>query len=711
MTLSVKFNTLHELWGSLLSLAFGQKGNLMSSYRIGVDVGGTFTDLVLLEEETGEILEIKVLTTYPNPADGVIKAVHTAMNQAGIGGEKVRSILHGTTMATNNLIEKKGAKTALLTTEGFRDVLEIGRQIRPSLFDWTVEKPLSLVPRKWRYEVRERVKSDGAILATPSQEEIEEIARKLLRDGIESVAITFLFSFLDKKNEEYVTEILRAKNPDYSISLSSRVLPEYREYERTSTTCANAFITPVLNRYTQKMNDDLLPLNLSAKLRLLQSNGGIATVEALRDHWITTALSGPAGGVTAATYLTKLNQISNVISMDIGGTSCDTCLIKDGLPGWTTESTVGGLPIRTPMIDVKSIGAGGGSVIWVDSGGSLRVGPHSCGSDPGPVCYGLGGKEPAITDAHLLIGTLQPKYFLQKGIQIEKKKAQEALERVGSPIGLSAEEVAAGAIEVMNHNIAQAIRMQGMTKGYDLGSFSLIAFGGAGPLHACFIAEQLGIRKILLPDFAGVFSALGAALADYRYDFVQAHPCKMSSVTEKEMEKVFYELMVRASAKLQDLPALSLKVERSLDLRYVGQSFEINVPLNSQAKDRVSKEEAVEQFHRLHEELYGYCDRKEPVELVNLRLSCFALTPKPRLVSKKGTTDKSRTHRIACIFSPTKRQKEEYTFVDKASLRLGEKIIGPGIVLSPNSTAIIPPGWQGLVDEDGTIFLEKGREE
>lgn len=687
-----------------------EKGNLMSSYRIGVDVGGTFTDLVLLEEETGEILEIKVLTTYPNPADGVIKAIHGAMNQAPIGGENVQSILHGTTMATNSLIERKGAKAALLTTKGFRDVLEIGRQIRPSLFDWTVEKPPPLVPRKWRYEVNERVKSDGTILLKPSQEEIEKVARQLIKDGIESVAISFLFSFLDKKNEERVAGILRAKNPNFSISLSSHVLPEYREYERTSTACANAFITPVLSRYTKKLNEDLLSLTLSDKLRFLQSNGGIATVQALGDNWITTALSGPAGGVTAATRLAKLNRISNAISMDIGGTSCDTCLIKDGLPGWTTESSVGGLPIRTPMIGVKSIGAGGGSLLWVDSGGALRVGPRSCGSHPGPVCYGLGGKEPAVTDAHLLIGTLQPKYFLQKGIQIDKKKAQEALGRVGSPIGLSAEEVAAGAIEVMNHTIAHSIRMQAMTKGYDLGNFSLIAFGGAGPLHACFIADQLGIRKILFPDFAGVFSALGAALADYRYDFVQAHPSKMDLLTENKLEEIFQGLMARASAKLQDLPALGLKAERSLDLRYVGQSFEINVSLDSQAKDRVSKEESVEQFHRLHEELYGYCDRKEPVELVNLRLSCCALTPKPKLVKKGEAFDKTRTDGVAPILSPTKKRKEEYAFIDKASLKDGEQVIGPCIILSPNSTAIIPQGWRGPMDENGTMVLERGNE-
>jgi N-methylhydantoinase A len=683
------------------------EGILMPSYRIGVDVGGTFTDLVLLQDDTGEVSEIKVLTTYPNPADGVIKAVQMALGHFLISGERIQSILHGTTMATNSLIERKGAKTALLTTKGFRDVLEIGRQVRPTLFDWTVEKPLPLVPRQWRYELNERVKSDGMILATPSREEMEGVLRKLRQDQIEAVAISFIFSFRNKNNEEKVALMLGEKMPGLSVSLSSQVLPEYGEYERTSTTCANAFITPVLNRYTQKLNEDLSRLNLSAKLRLLQSNGGIATIEALKDSWITTALSGPAGGVTAVTNLAKLNHISNAVSMDIGGTSCDTCLIRDGLPAWTTESQIGGLPIRTPMMEVKSIGAGGGSLIWVDSGGALRVGPHSCGSHPGPACYGLGGSEPAITDAHLVIGTLRPKYFLQKGIQLAQKKAQEALERVGGKIGLSAEEAAAGAIEVMNHNIAQSIRMQAMAKGCNLGAFALIPFGGAGPLHACFIADLLGITKILLPDFAGVLSAVGAALADFRYDFVQAHPAKMDFLTEKELAEIFQDLLGRAKTKIKDLPPSDLKLERTLDLRYAGQSFEIHVPLKREPQSGGWKGEVIEKFHQIHEEMYGYCDRKEPVELVNLRLSCFAFTPKPRLVNKGKVGGQNQKGEKINIFSPPKRQREEYTFLERAFLRAGEEIIGPCILLSPNSTALVPGGWRGRMDENRTLDLEK----
>ena len=677
----------------------------MQFYRIGVDVGGTFTDLVLLNEETGAIHETKVLTTSPNPAEGVLRAIKIALENSKARGAEVRAIFHGTTIATNSLIERKGAKTALLTTKGFRDVLEIGRQIRPSLFDWSAEKPLPLVPRKWRYEVDERVNSDGSALISPDRDEIMRILRQLKEEGIESVAVSFLFSFLNRQNEDFVGEILRKERPDLTISISSQVLPEYREYERTSTVCANAYITEVLNRYTDRMDEALSEHGLSDKLRLLQSNGGIATVEALRDRWITTAFSGPAGGVTASTYLAELKNTPNLISMDIGGTSCDICLIKDFLPDWIAESNIGGLPIRSPMIDVRSIGAGGGSIIWVDSGGALRVGPRSTGSDPGPVCYGRGGEEPAITDAHLITGTVRPESFGDKGIEIDLYAAEETLQELGKGVGLSAEEVATGAIEVMNHNIAHAIRMMAMT---ELGGFSLVAFGGAGPLHACLVADLLGIKGVLLPDFAGVFSAVGAAFADYRYDFVQAQPAKMDEIGEVEMEHIYGELTNQARMKVRELPGLTVRIDRSLDLRYVGQSFEINVPLPEDSDGALKKDEILEHFHGLHEEHYGYCDSHEPVELVNLRISCFALTPKPTLVGGEMSTEMESEVQSASILSPGRKVRETYQILHRAQLKQGDKIRGPCLVLSRNSTALVLTGWNGLMDENGTIQLEKG---
>ena len=679
--------------------------NGMQSYRIGVDVGGTFTDLVLLNEETGEVYETKVLTTSPNPAEGVLKAVQIALDAHNTGGQAVRAIFHGTTIATNSLIERRGAKTALITSKGCRDILEIGRQTRSSLFDWSIEKPTPLVPRKWRFEVNERVKGDGTILASPDKEEVLTILDQLEQEGIEAVAVSFLFSFLDQKNENFVAEITKEKRPDLTLSISSQVLPEYREYERTNTVCANAYITNVLNRYTERMDSSLSEHGLSDKLRLLQSNGGIATIEALRDRWITTVMSGPAGGVTASAYLAEQKQIPNIISMDIGGTSCDICLIKDYLPDWTVESNIEGLPIRSPMIDVRSIGAGGGSVIWVDSGGALRVGPQSTGSNPGPVCYGRGGLEPAVTDAHLTIGAIQPESFIDKGLKIDLAAAENALADLGKPIGLSAEEVATGAIEVMNHNIAHAIRMAAMT---ELSGYALVAFGGAGPLHACLVAEQIGINHILLPDFAGVFSANGAALADYRYDFVQGQPSKMDEIGGSDIEAIYQQLMEKAQVKLDELPDLNVRIDRSLELRYVGQSFEINVSIPGDPKDAINKTEILEQFHKRHEDSYGYSDVNEPVELVNVRISCFALTPKPKLVRGSVDIEKKSDTRTASILTSGKKEREIYQIIDRAELEPGEKIEGPCLILSQNSTGLVLNGWSGSMDEDGTIQLVKG---
>ena len=677
----------------------------MQAYRIGVDVGGTFTDLVLLNEKTGELHETKVLTTSPNPADGVLQVINLALEETDAAGDAVRAIFHGTTIATNSLIERKGAKTALITSKGCRDVLEIGRQIRPSLFDWNAEKPLALVPRKWRFEVNERIMSDGTVLASPDREEIINILHQLETDGVEAVAVSFLFSFLNRKHEDFVGEIIKNERPDLTLCLSSQVLPEYREYERTNTVCANAFITNVLNRYSDRMDESLANLGLSEKLRLMQSNGGIATVEALRDRWITTVMSGPAGGVTASAYLAKEKKVPNLISMDIGGTSCDICLIKDYLADWTVESSIGGLPIRSPMIDVKSIGAGGGSVIWVDSGGALRVGPRSTGSDPGPVCYGRGGKEPAITDAHLIAGAIQPTYFADKGIQIDLDATKNALEALGKTVGLSAEEVATGAIEVMNHNIAHAIRMAAMG---EVSGFALIAFGGAGPMHACLVAEQLGIHRILLPDFAGVFSANGAALADYRYDFVQGHPAKMNDIAESDLVKIFQTLMHRAQEKLNELEGLEVRIDRSLELRYVGQSFEINVSLPENPDNAINKNDIMEQFHVLHEELYGYSDTAEPIELVNVRISAFAVNPKPSLVRRESQVKKEIDIQTADILSPVEKVRETYQIIHRADIKPGDGFQGPFLMLSQNSTALVPKGWVGSMDTDGTIQLERG---
>jgi N-methylhydantoinase A len=678
----------------------------MAVYRLGIDVGGTFTDVVLLSEETGEVRHTKVITSRADPAASVLEGVSRALREFAVDPEEVAAVLHGTTIATNALIERRGARTALLTSRGMRDVLEIGRQIRPSLFDWFADKPEPLVPRGLRFELDERVNAKGEPLASPSEDETRAVVERLKSEGVESVAICFLFSFLRPEHEERVAAVVRREMPGASISLSSQVLPEYREYERASTTVANAYLTPILSRYAARLGTSLGEMGLSAKLHLLQSNGGVAPLESAREMAITTALSGPAGGVTGASHLSSSLGIRDVISMDMGGTSCDVCLIRDGLPSWTTEAPVAGLPVRVPMIAVEAIGAGGGSVIWVDSGGALRVGPHSAGSDPGPASYGRGGQLPALTDAHVVLGTVLPDYFPQKGIQLDAGAAAKALGSVAEPLALSIEDAAVGAIRIINHHIAQAVRGISVARGHDPRDFVLLAFGGAGPMHACFVADELGIRRIVLPFAAGVFSALGAALADFRYDYVRTLPRRVKALEVAEVVAVHEEMEASARERLDGLPVTAVRIDRSVDLRYVGQSFEINVPIDP---DRYGKEEMLEAFHRLHDENYGYSDTNEPVELVNVRLTAFGETPKPPAAAKSvsGSAAEAILGRRAVPSFEEGGVPVEFTLYDRTRFRPGTRLSGPAIVTDPNSTAIILPGWRGEVDAQGSIQMER----
>jgi len=681
-------------------------GQEVAPYRIGIDVGGTFTDLVLLNEESGEIHHTKVLTSYPNPAEGVLRALDRALEETGVASDNVKIILHGTTIATNALLQHRGARTALITTEGFRDVLEIGRQIRPSLFDWRAEKPPSLSPRRRRFELHERVLADGSVMVAPSAEDYEKVVEKTLASNPEAVAVSLLFSFLNPAHEERLLEELHKRRPDLSVSLSSRVLPEYREFERTSTTVANAFITPVLTSYSSKLGEALDQRGLAAQLRLLQSNGGIGTVDALSDRCISTALSGPAGGVTAAAFLSVRHNLGDCISFDMGGTSSDICLIRNGKPEWTVDAMIGGFPIRIPMIDVHTVGAGGGSVIWVDSGGGLRVGPRSAGSTPGPACYGFGGEEPTITDAHMEVGSLQTEFFKGKDIPFRPEAGTEALRKVGSEVSLEPAETAAAALQVVNHSLAKEIRAVCLTRGFDTLDFTLVPFGGAGQLHACAVAEELTVMHVLLPNAAGVLSALGASLADYRYDFSRALIRRSTDVKQDDISSGFSQLEKLGHERLADFSARNVQIERSVDLRYVGQSFEINVNA-TQNGALLSLAEILDDFHRTHEFTYGFCDVDEPVEFVNLRISAFGLTSKPNGVLKSAASGGAEDRKVSVLSSNG--EKIDCWLIDRTGLSASDKVEGPSIIYDAFATAFVPTGWAGVMDEYGHILLARAK--
>jgi len=678
----------------------------VASYRIGIDVGGTFTDLVLLNEESGEVHHTKVLTSNPNPAEGVLLALDRALEETEVASESVKIILHGTTIATNSLLQRRGARTALITTEGFRDVLEIGRQIRPSLFDWRAEKPPALAPRRRRFELHERVLADGSVMVEPSDEDYEKVVEKTLASKPEAVAVSLLFSFLNPTHEERLLEELHKRQPNLSVSLSSRVLPEYREFERTSTTVANAFTTPVLTNYSAKLGEALEKRGLAAQLRLLQSNGGLGTVDALSERCISTALSGPAGGVTAAAFLSVRHSLGDCISFDMGGTSSDICLIREGKPEWTVDAVIGGFPVRIPMIDVHTVGAGGGSVIWVDSGGGLRVGPRSAGSNPGPACYGFGGEEPTTTDAHMEVGSLQTEFFEGKDIPFRPEAGTEALRKVGSEVGMDPAEIAVAALQVVNHGLAKEIRAVCLTRGFDASDFTLIPFGGAGQLHACAVAEELTVARILLPNAAGVLSALGASLADYRYDFSRALIRRSTGIKQTDISTGFSQLEKLGHERLADFPARDVQIDRSVDLRYVGQSFEINVKATRNG-DLLPVAEILDDFHRMHEFTYGFCDADEPVEFVNLRLSAFGLTSKPDGILKSAASGGTVTREASVLSSDG--EKKAHRLIDRGSLSAGDQVEGPSIIYDSFATALIPAGWAGATDESGHILLTQAK--
>lgn len=685
----------------------------MPPYRIGIDVGGTFTDLVLLDEATGSVRHTKVLTTAPNPADGVLHALERATAELGFGSAEVTAILHGTTIATNSLIEQRGPCTALLTTRGFRDVLEIGRQIRPALFDWEAEKPPPLVPRRWRFEVAERVGPRGEVRATPDRAEVEGIAARLRAAGIQAVAVSFLFAFLRPEHEEAVGHWLAEALPGVDLSLSCRVLPEYREYERTATTVANAFLMPVMRQYADGLDHLKARTGIGAPLHLLQSNGGLTPVDSMRRLPVTIALSGPAGGAMGACHLAGDLGEGNIISMDMGGTSCDVCLVKDGRATWTVEGMVGSIPIRTPMINVHTIGAGGGSIIWVDTGGALRVGPHSAGSTPGPACYDRGGREATLTDAHVVLGTVLPEYFKGKGIEIRPELAEVALGAVAARTGLAVRAVAEGAIRIINHHLAQAVRAVSLAKGYDPRDFALVPFGGAGPLHACMVADELGITRAILPVAPGVFSAFGAALADFRRDAARSLPGRLEAVPDDAPLQAFREMEAALRPEVEGPSVTGVRVERALDLRYVGQSFEITVPLEGDADGGgLDRPAILARFHGLHEEAYGFSDPEEPVELVNVRVTAFGVTPKPRLGgAASGTTPgapppppRGAAARIPDFATGRPVLSE---VLDRGMLQPGHRVAGPLLVLDPSSSILIPAGWDGNVDAGGNIRLTR----
>ena len=677
-------------------------------HRIGVDVGGTFTDVVTVSD--GSIHVSKTPSTPDSPDEGVVDGLERTREGADVSYGDVGFFAHGTTVATNAVLEREWAPTVLVTTEGFRDVLEIGRQARPDIYDFDVTKPVPIVERDRRYEVTERLDERGRVEVPLDEGSVRDVAAAILETDVESVAISLLFAFENAEHERRVEEVLREEGVEGSYSLSSGVLPEIREYARPLATALNAALKPVMDSYIGRLESAMGEREIPTTLQIMQSNGGIIGAKRARERPINTLLSGPAAGVQGAAHVAGLQGVEDVLTMDMGGTSCDVSLVRGGEPVVSTEVDVGDYPVGVPMISVHTIGAGGGSIAWIDAGGALRVGPRSAGADPGPVCYGRGGEEPTVTDAQLLLGRLDPDAFLSEDLEADVDRVVRVVtERIADPLGMSVEEAAQGILDVANANMERALRVVSVERGHDPREFGLVAFGGAGPLHATSLAADLDVPRVIVPRTAGVLSALGLLITDLVHDFSTSMIRRIEEVSPEDLEPVFEGFEEEASDRLagEGLDDDRIEIERAVDLRYVGQSFELTVPLSG-ALTAETIEDATARFHERHEGRYGHASPDEPVELVTVRLRARGLVETPTLaaaVTDGDPEDAIRDER-AVVYDGESRQTAVYA---RERLPVDSTIDGPAIVEGPESTVVILPEQSATVDGYGTITVEVGR--
>jgi N-methylhydantoinase A len=676
--------------------------------NLGIDIGGTFTDFVLVDD-AGRVRLHKRLTTPADPAHAVVEGV----DELGFPAQATAQVVHGSTIATNALLERRGARTALIATAGFADVLEIGRQNRPELYALVPERPEPLVPRAWRFELAERVSADGQILTPLDPAAVEGLAPRLAAESIESVAVVFLYAYLRPEHEQLVQRALQGAGTGLHVSISSEVLPEYREFERTAATAINAYVAPIVDRYLARLEQRLSP----RRLRIMQSNGGAITAATARHQAARTALSGPAGGVVGAFAVAQaaLGAAPHIIGFDMGGTSTDVCLCPGSIP-FTSEGEIAalGLPLRLPIIDIHTVGAGGGSLARLDEGGALVVGPESAGADPGPACYGRGGQQATVTDANLVLRRLDTKHFLGGRMQLDTVAAQAALEHLAAGLrretagrAASAEHAAWGVVQVANAAMERAIRRISVERGYDPADFTLVAFGGAGPLHACELAERLGLPQVLVPRAPGVLSALGMLVADLVSDYSTTVMQPLASLAASELGQLFAAWEARARAEMaRELgqPATAVRLERSLDLRYSGQSFEINVPAVSLDPAALAAD-----FHARHGRRYGHAHPDEPVEVVNLRVRAIGPTPQPQFeaLARGGEDPQAAQVGVQEAFFDGPGGPKTYAtrLYERAGLLSGNIVGGPAVIFQLDATSVVPPGWAGEVTAGGHLLL------
>ncbi len=679
-------------------------------WRIGVDSGGTFTDVCLFEVETGRVEVWKVPSTPDDPSQGIAQGIEDGIGRVGAAPGDVGYFGHGTTVATNALIQHRGVKTGLITTDGFRDLLEIGRQKRPDLYDLQAEKPLTLVTRDLRLEVPERVHHDGRVETPLDEAAVRKAVRRLKAEGVKAVAVCFLYAFVRPEHEEIAMRIVAEEFPEAFACASHQVAPEFREFERLSTAVVNAYLGPVMRNYITRLAERVEALGLAATPHLTQSNGGVIGFDAAARLPVRTVLSGPSTGVVGAQAIGKLVGIGNLITFDMGGTSTDVALLANGECRLASEATVHGYPIKAPMLDIHTVGAGGGSIAYVDSGGLLKVGPRSAGASPGPVCYGLGNTEATVTDANVVLQTLNPEYLLGGRMKVDQALSRAAIGRLAAQLGMELMATAQGILSVVTANMAKAIRVISVQRGHDPRDYTLVAFGGAGPVHAARLARELDISRILVPRNPGILCAMGLLLTDLRADFAATRLTLLDAGAAGAIGAAFETLQAQATAWFEEehIPVALRRVTRTVDMRYEGQNYELPIALPDGEVTQASLDGLAEGFAAAHQRMYGFVAEGEPVQLVTFRVEAAGVVEK---ASFKPRDDAGPDASAALMGTREVWLPEAGGFVscpvyDREKLDPGNMIVGPAIVEQMDATTVILPGMTARVEPYLNMILE-----
>lgn len=681
------------------------------AYMIGVDVGGTFTDFSVFNLETGELFNYKDSSTPADPSRAIVKGVEDVLKIKKADAKEVSYLAHGTTVGTNALIEKKGARMGLITTKGFKDLMEIGTQRRPSLYDLRAQKPVQLIPAGLNCEVPERILSTGEIETPLDEAETRCVIAYLKSKNVSSIAVCTLFSFMNPEHEARIKELIAEEFPEAYVTVSSELSPEFREYSRMSTTVLNSYLGPVMKKYVHNFRESIRGLGVTVEPYITQSNGSIISIKETIDCPIKCAVSGPSAGAVAASYIGRQCGADKVITFDMGGTSADITLIENYTPQVSNEREVEGYPCRIPMINIITIGAGGGSIARIDDGGALKVGPRSAGATPGPACYMRGGEDPCVTDANIVLGKLNQKKILGGRMEVDLSLARKAMEeKICQKSELKVEQAANGIITVVNSNMVRAVRSVSVEKGYDVREFSLMAFGGAGPLHACEVAKDLGIKTVIIPPNPGTLCSLGLLLADTKFDMSRTLIVDGTAENLDAVNEQFASMVVQGEEALdrEEVPADRRQFIFSIDMRYQRQNFEINIPASGAKLTKEDLAAAVAMFHAEHKRSYGYCNEKAPVQFVSYRASAIGIIDKPEMTAQPLQPDAPLPAPIETrqvLFQGSEKYVatpvyQRFDFVP------GQTVAGPCICEQMDTTLVVPAEWTIHVDGYSNLLIK-----